>query len=114
MSYSDHEGVTAIINVENIQGGQGDNKLSNFSKSLVNPGERKEAVTAAVSLIEKAQLSTNRDQKVYSVLAMVTFLLFMATFSQLLLTDRYSYTVPLLSTNFVTFEACCWSASCSC
>jgi len=107
VSYSDHEGVTAIINVENIQGGQGDNKLSNSSKSLVNPGGRKEAVTAAVSLIEKAQLSTNRDQKLYSVLAMVTFLLFMATFSQLLLTDSLLLEcIMFLLRMFLTLTGC--------
>ena len=93
MSYSDHEAVTAIINVENKQGGQGDNTGYKSRKSLGNPAGKQEAVTAGVSLIEKALLETKTDQKLYSMLATITLLLFIATFSQLLLTDRYSFIV---------------------
>ena len=50
---------------------------------------RQEAVAAGIMLIEKALLGTNTDQKLYSVLAIITFIIFMASFSQLLLMDRY-------------------------
>ena len=110
MSYSDHEGVTAIINVENSQKGQGDSLIFQQKKKVVNSTEAQEAVSAAVVLIDKALLVTKTDQKIYTVLAFVSLLLFMATFSQFLLTERYFYIIVIINNQSSILSVSCWTA----
>jgi len=90
VSYSDHEAVTATLIVADSVG-VGDQRDSNLTKSSISRVEvlgRQEVVTEAINLIEKASLETNTDKKLYSVLALITFLIFFSTFSQVMLLDN--------------------------
>ena len=90
VSYSDHEAVTAIIQVEDrVMGGGGDNMDYRSRQAAGNKEGRQEAVSAGITLIEKALLETKTDQKLYLMLALLTFLIFIGSFSQLLVMDRY-------------------------
>jgi len=87
VSYSDHEAVAATITVTSSTGAEGDNLGHGARQARGNMVGRQEAVAAGVILIEKALLGTKTDQKLFSVLAIITFIIFMASFSQLLLMD---------------------------
>jgi len=87
VSYSDHEAVAATITVTSSAGAGGDNLGHSARQARGKMVGRQEAVAAGIILIEKALLGTKTDQKLYSVLAIITFIIFMASFSQLLLMD---------------------------
>ena len=93
MSYSDHEAVAATITVASNAGAEGDNLGHTARQARGKNAGRQEAVAAGIIIIEKALLGTKTDQKLYSVLAIITFIIFMASFSQLLLMDRYCYCI---------------------
>jgi hypothetical protein len=94
VSYSDHEAVAAIITVASNAGAEGDNLGHSARQARGKKAGRQEAVAAGIILIEKALQGTKTDQKLYSVLAIITFIIFMASFSQVLLMDRYCYLIP--------------------
>ena len=87
VSYSDHEAVAATIHVKNKIEGSGD---THGYKEHHNKDST--AVTASINLIEKALLETKTDQKFYLILAMVALFLFMASFSQIMISDRLVFT----------------------
>ena len=81
VSYSDHEAVLAVLNLETDIGSSGDTGSYNGHTKDHND----QTITQALQIIERASRQTYRDKTVYSVVSLVMFLLFCSTFSQLLL-----------------------------
>ena len=79
VSYSDHEAVTSLIRVEE---GEAAAAWGQVCGSL---GRRRgAAITEALEVVARAGRGTARDQRLYSVLAVLMVLAFAATFAQLL------------------------------
>jgi len=83
VSYSDHEAVAATIHVKDKTGGGGGD--THGYKEHNNKDTT--AVAASINLIEKALLETKTDQKLYLIIALVALFLFMASFSQIIISD---------------------------
>ena len=95
VSYSDHEAVAATIHVKDKTGGGGGD--THGYKEHNNKDTT--AVAASINLIEKALLETKTDQKLYLIIALVALFLFMASFSQIIISER------LVITSCISFIA---------
>jgi len=82
VSYSDHEAVAATIQVKGRNAGGGDTHHDKIQQNIDGA-----IVSASINLIEKALKETKTDQKLYLLLAMVTLVIFLASFSQLIFSE---------------------------
>ena len=81
MSYSDHEAVATTLVID-------EKKVGEREESQVKLN-RRDAVSSSINLVEKALQQTARDQILYMGLSLGAFILFLGTFSELLLIDKY-------------------------
>lgn len=99
-SYSDHEAVTAVLQLQEgaTVGAGGDNGHT--------PPCSETTIALAQDLLSAALLTVASDQKRYSLLAVVAAILWVATFSSLLLPDCLLFSLLLFATRLL-LALCC-------